>query len=62
MADRIAVAKKVALRMFYDAGFNDPIGLENALVAINEMKAPAEGYVYADEIDAAIENCKAECF
>lgn len=60
MADRIGIAHRAALRMFYEAGFNDPIGLENALDAINAMNQPAEGYVYADEVPAAIENLMAE--
>jgi len=60
MADRIGIAERVALRMFYDAWFNDPIGLENAVAAIRQMNQPAVGYVYADEVPAAIENLMAE--
>jgi hypothetical protein len=60
MADRIAVSQRLALRMFYMNGFNDPIGLENALARIQQMPAPTAGYVYADDVPAAIEALKAE--
>jgi len=56
--DRVGVSHRAALRQFYDAGFNDPIALENALVAIYAMPQATQGYVYADDIPAAIENLK----
>jgi hypothetical protein len=60
MADRIGISQRAALRMFYNEGFNDPIGMMNAVEAIQAMKAPTNGYVYADEVPAAIEKLKAD--
>lgn len=52
--DRVGISHRVALRQFYEAGFNDPIGLENAMVAVQQMPQATAGYVYADDVPAAI--------
>lgn len=55
MADKIAVNKRTALKMFWDAGFTFKSDLIRANDIIQSMKPATEGYWYADDITLAIE-------
>lgn len=52
--DMIAVNKKVALRMFWDAGFNNEELLQIAANAIEVLDPVADGYYLADDVVVAI--------
>ena len=48
--DRVAVNFRVALGMFFEAGFNNEELLAQAAVAIKGLIPAAEGYYYADDV------------
>jgi hypothetical protein len=50
MADRIAVTRNTALRMFWDEGFDNERLLTFANAALDTLKQATEGYYYADEV------------
>lgn len=52
--DRIAVSAVVALKMFWEAGFNNEELLNIAADAINALVPAAAGYYFADDVVAAI--------
>jgi hypothetical protein len=53
--DRLAVNKRIALKMFWDAGWDTEALLTNAHLIIEEITQPSTGYWYADDISNAIE-------
>ena len=55
MSDKIAVNKRTALKMFWDAGFIFDSDLVRANDIIQSMKPAADGYWYADDVALAIE-------
>ena len=52
--DRIAVNERVALRMFYEAGYNNEELLGIAMRMIRALVPVANGYYYADDVAVAI--------
>lgn len=55
MSDKIAVNKRTALKMFWDAGFTFKSDLIRASDIIQGIKPATEGYWYADDVVLAIE-------
>lgn len=56
--DRIAVNKRTALLMFWNAGFNTEARLIQANEALTALAQPTAGYFYADDVAQAITNFK----
>lgn len=56
MSDKIAVNKRTALKMFWDAGFTFESDLIRANDIIQSIKPATEGYWYADDVVRAIES------
>lgn len=54
MMDRVAVNFRVALGMFFEAGFQNEELLWIAINAIHALIPAAEGYYYADDVVVAI--------
>lgn len=54
-SERLAVNKRTALKMFWDAGYNTEEKLQSASDIIESMKPATAGYWYADEISKHIE-------
>lgn len=52
--DRVAVNFRVALGMFFEAGFQNEELLWIAINAIHALIPAAEGYYYADDVVVAI--------
>jgi hypothetical protein len=52
---RIAVTRLMALRMFWNAGYNNEAALLRANAAIEAMTPATAGYYYAEEVVTAIE-------
>ena len=50
----IAINFKLALRNFYDAGWNSEALMMRAAEIIKELKPASEGYWYPDDIHRAI--------
>jgi hypothetical protein len=55
MADKIAVNKRTALKMFYDAGFTFESDLIKANDILESMRRPNKDYWFADDVVLAIE-------
>lgn len=53
-AESLAVNKRTALKMFWDAGFNDEAGLLAADAALSRLKQPSKGYYDATAVSRAI--------
>lgn len=58
--DKLAVNKRTALMMFWNAGYNT----ESKLLAANEklmkLQQPSNGYFYADDVSKSIDSLKQE--
>ena len=53
--DRIAINKRLALRMFFDAGYDTEQGLSFAAKLLAQLEEPTAGYYYADAVVESIE-------
>ena len=53
--DKLAINKRIALKMFYDAGWDTEESLVNAHLIIEEIPQPSNGFWYADDISDAIQ-------
>jgi hypothetical protein len=58
--ERIAVDKRMALKMFWNAGFNTEDKLMQANNNILKLKQVSEGYYYADDVSNLIDNVKGQ--
>ena len=54
MSDKIAVNKRTALKMFWDAGHNTEAQLIAASERLEAMQQPTKGYWYANDVSKAI--------
>lgn len=50
MTDKIAVNKRTALKMFWDAGVQSEAGMVKASVAIDNLYQPTKGYFLAEDV------------
>lgn len=55
MNDSIAINQRTALKMFWDAGFDNDTLLVMANESLKLLKQPAIGYFYADDVSKQIE-------
>jgi hypothetical protein len=58
MSDKIAVNKRTALKMFWDAGYNTEAQLIAASERLEAMQQPTKGYWYANDVSKAIDTLK----
>lgn len=54
--NELAVNKRTALRMFWDAGYNTEAQLIAASKKLDSMKQPSAGYWYAKDVSKVIGN------
>ena len=54
--DQVGISVRAALGMFYEAGYRNELQLQAAMRQIQAMPAPCAGYVYANDVDAALNN------
>lgn len=54
MTDKIAVCKRTALKMFWDAGVQSEAGMWKASAAIDNLQQPTAGYFMADDVSKLI--------
>ncbi len=52
--DKTAISKKVALRMYWDAGFDKESLIKIANASIDKLKQPTKGYYYPVDVQNAI--------
>jgi hypothetical protein len=55
---KLAVNKRTALKMFYDAGYDTEEALIKAHSIIEEIQQPVTGFWYADCVSDAIQHDK----
>ena len=55
MAYKIAVNKRTALKMFWDAGHNTEARLIAASERLEAMHQPTKGYWYANDVSKAVD-------
>ena len=53
-SDRIGVSKRMALKMFWEAGFDTDAKMMLAARALDVLKPASAGYYYADDVSRAI--------
>ena len=53
--DKLAINKRTALKMFWDAGATTEQALLEASDMIDKIYQPSEGYWYADDVSKAVE-------
>lgn len=53
--DKIAINKKTALKMFWDAGYITEQSLTQANDMLGKLKQPTNGYYYAEDVSSQIE-------
>ena len=53
-ADILAINKRTALKMFWEAGFDSEQGLKEADAILSKLKQPSAGYYNSVEVSAAI--------
>ena len=58
MATKIAIDKRTALKMFWDAGFTTETKLLEANAKLMAAPQPSQGYWYADVVEALIAQAK----
>ena len=56
--NRIAISKRTALKMFFDVGYNTDLLLKIALIQVEALKQAANGYYYADDVVASIQEAE----
>jgi hypothetical protein len=58
--ERIAVDKRMALKMFWNAGFNTEYKITKVDSRINHLDQVTEGYYYADDVSKLIQQMTLE--
>lgn len=58
--DKLAVNKRTALKMFYDAGWDTEPALFKAHLLLEEIRQPTDRFWYADDISEVIQHNKLE--
>lgn len=58
MTDKIAVNKRTALKMFWDAGYNTELLLAYANDTLKNIPQPSSGYWYAEDVSNFIDKLK----
>ena len=58
--DKTAISKKVALRMYWDAGFDTESLIKIANTSLDKLKQPTKGYYYPDDVKNSIKLDKKE--
>lgn len=58
MADRLAITKNTALKIFWDNGFNTELLLHFAISHLEELDQATDGYLYADDVVTSCEEAK----
>ena len=60
MADKLAINKSTALKMFWDRGFNSESEIIRADSLLKTIQQPTKGYYLAKDVSSLIHNEKAK--